>query len=59
VDGATVGYARRGEVYVAYQVLGDGPTDLLALTNGTAVSIDRDDEPHWSRFEGDWRRSPG
>jgi class 3 adenylate cyclase len=51
VDGATVGYARRGEVYVAYQVLGDGPTDLLALTNGTAVSIDRDDEPHWSRFE--------
>jgi len=51
VDGAIVGYAKRDDLHVAYQVLGDGPIDLLALTNGTSVSIDRDDEPHWSRFD--------
>jgi class 3 adenylate cyclase len=51
MEGATLGYAKRGDLHIAYQVLGDGPIDLLALTNGTAVSVDRDDEPHWTRFD--------
>jgi class 3 adenylate cyclase len=31
--------------------MGDGPVDLLAFTNGNNVWIDRDGEPHWSRFD--------
>jgi class 3 adenylate cyclase len=38
-------------VYVAYQVVGDGPIDVLGLTMGTTISVDHDDEPHWSRFD--------
>lgn len=51
MDVAEIHYAKRGDMHVGYQVLGDGPIDLLALTNGTTISIDRDDEPHWSRFD--------
>jgi class 3 adenylate cyclase/pimeloyl-ACP methyl ester carboxylesterase len=51
VDVPETRYAKRGELHVAYQVLGDGPIDLLALTNGTTISIDREDEPHWRRFD--------
>ncbi len=36
---------------MAYHVLGDGPIDLLAFNSGTNIWIDRDDEPHWSRFD--------
>ncbi len=50
-EGAIAGYAKRGDLHIAYQVFGDGPIDLLALTNGTILSIDRDDERHWTRFE--------
>jgi class 3 adenylate cyclase len=46
-----VGYAKRGDLHVAYQVQGSGPIDLLALTVGTTMSVDRDDEPHWARFD--------
>ncbi len=31
-------YALSGDLHVAYQVLGDGPVDLLMLSNGTTVS---------------------
>jgi class 3 adenylate cyclase len=51
VHAAEIGYAKRDDVYVAYQVLGDGAIDLLALNNGNNIWIDRDDEPHWSRFD--------
>jgi len=52
VDKLTTRYARNGESHVAFQVLGDGPLDLLLLPYGNMVSIDaRGDEPHWSRFE--------
>lgn len=44
-------YAKSGDRHVGYQVLGDGPIDLLALNTGCNVWIDRDDEPHWSRFD--------
>ena len=44
-------YAKRGDAHVAYQVRGDGPVDLLAFSNGTTISIDRDDEPHLRRFD--------
>jgi class 3 adenylate cyclase/pimeloyl-ACP methyl ester carboxylesterase len=38
--------------HVAYQVLGDGPVDLVCLGYGNMISIDmRDDEPHFARFE--------
>ncbi|OBJ85363.1 adenylate/guanylate cyclase domain-containing protein [Mycobacterium asiaticum] len=43
-------YARCGDVDIAYQVLGDGPTDLLLLP-GPFVPIDSvDDEPGLYRF---------
>jgi class 3 adenylate cyclase len=44
-------YAKRGDAHIAYQVVGDGPVDLLAFTNGSNVWIDRDAEPHWARFD--------
>src|SRR6187431_3272069 len=51
VDDAELRYAKRGDVHIAYQVRGDGPVDLLALNGGSNVWVDRDDEPHWSRFD--------
>jgi class 3 adenylate cyclase len=37
---------------LAYQVLGEGPLDLLCVGYGNLVSIDaRDEEPHFRRFE--------
>jgi class 3 adenylate cyclase len=44
-------YTKVGNRHIAYQVLGDGPIDLLGLNSGTAIWIDRDEEPHWSRFD--------
>jgi class 3 adenylate cyclase/pimeloyl-ACP methyl ester carboxylesterase len=46
-----VEYAKSDDRHVAYQVFGDGPIDLLGLNTGCDVWIDRDDEPHWSRFD--------
>ena len=51
MDGGQIQYAKRGDVHVAYQVLGDGPIDLLAFNNGSTIWIDRDDEPRWSAFD--------
>jgi class 3 adenylate cyclase len=47
-------YARTGDGgHVAYQVLGDGPLDLVCVGYGNVISIDmRDEEPHFRRFEG-------
>jgi pimeloyl-ACP methyl ester carboxylesterase len=43
-------YAKAGEVDVAYQVLGDGPIDLL-LYIGAIIPIDcMDEEPSLARF---------
>ncbi len=43
-------YAKSGGVDIAYQVLGDGPVDLLLFT-GWTLSIDSvDDEPSLARF---------
>ncbi|HEY7438375.1 MAG TPA: adenylate/guanylate cyclase domain-containing protein [Acidimicrobiia bacterium] len=44
-------YAKRGDLHIAYEVLGDGPIDLLAFNSGCNIWIDREDEPHWSRFD--------
>jgi class 3 adenylate cyclase/pimeloyl-ACP methyl ester carboxylesterase len=44
-------YAKAGDVDVAYQVIGDGPLDLL-LGTGFVVPIDcMDDEPAMARFQ--------
>jgi class 3 adenylate cyclase len=51
VDTAETHYAKSGDRHIGYRVLGDGPIDLLALNAGCDVWIDRDDEPHWSRFD--------
>jgi len=51
VEFGEIRYAKSGDLHVAYQVLGDGPIDVLAFNNGTTIWIDRDDEPHWSRFD--------
>jgi class 3 adenylate cyclase len=43
-------YARSGDAYIAYQVLGEGGPDLLYLSSGT-ISIDSiDEEPGFARF---------
>jgi pimeloyl-ACP methyl ester carboxylesterase/class 3 adenylate cyclase len=50
--GVETQYARSGDAYLAYQVLGDGPIDLLSAGTATMVSIDSiADEPHWDRFD--------
>ena len=49
--GAEGHYAISGDLYIRYDVIGDGPIDLLAFSNGSSVWVDRDDEPHWSRFD--------
>jgi class 3 adenylate cyclase/pimeloyl-ACP methyl ester carboxylesterase len=51
VEVGEIQYAKSGDRHVAYQVLGDGPVDLLAFNNGCTIWIDRDDEPHWTRFD--------
>jgi pimeloyl-ACP methyl ester carboxylesterase len=44
-------YARVGDAHIAYQVIGQGPLDLLELSNGTNISIDEtNEEPHWERY---------
>jgi class 3 adenylate cyclase len=46
-------YARSGDAHIAYQILGDGPLDLLYLSSGT-ISIDSiDEEPGFARFHRD------
>jgi pimeloyl-ACP methyl ester carboxylesterase len=46
-------YARSGDAHIAYQILGEGPPDLLYLSSGT-ISIDSiDDEPGFARFHRD------
>ena len=45
-------YAPSAGLYLAYQVWGDGPVDILEMNNGTNFSIDATaDEPHWLRYE--------
>ncbi len=46
-------YARSKDgVHVAFQVIGDGPLDLVTVGYGNVISIDmRDEEPHVRRFE--------
>jgi pimeloyl-ACP methyl ester carboxylesterase len=44
------GYAKCSGAHLAYSVQGDGPLDILHLTN-TTVGIDAlDEEPHASRY---------
>jgi class 3 adenylate cyclase/pimeloyl-ACP methyl ester carboxylesterase len=44
-------YAKAGEVDIAYQVLGDGPIDILLYT-GAMIPIDcMDEEPSLARFQ--------
>jgi class 3 adenylate cyclase len=51
VRGAKTQYASTSGVEIAYQVVGDGPIDLLLYT-GAAVPIDCvDDEPSMARFQ--------
>ncbi|MGH9011307.1 MAG: hypothetical protein ACRDYF_15900 [Acidimicrobiia bacterium] len=46
-------YARTSDgSYIAYQVLGGGPLDLLVSSGMSHISIDgRDEEPRWCQFE--------
>ena len=44
-------YAKCGDMDIAYQVLGDGPIDLLVLPGPLLLPIDSvDDEPSMYRF---------
>ena len=52
VDQPATCYARTEDgAHIAYQVLGEGPLDILELSNGTNISIDEtSEEPHWERY---------
>lgn len=51
VSASRTRYATTSGVDIAYQVLGDGPVDLLLL-GGYFISIEcMDDEPSWARFQ--------
>lgn len=51
VSGTRTCYAKSGDVDIAYQVLGDGPIDLLVYT-GALIPIDCvDEEPSMARFQ--------
>jgi class 3 adenylate cyclase len=51
VSGTRTCYAKSGNVDIAYQVLGDGPIDLLVYT-GALIPIDCvDEEPSMARFQ--------
>jgi len=43
-------YARNGDLHIAYQVLGDGPTDLLYLSGGVSSIDSIDDLAEFRRF---------
>ena len=52
-------YAKCGELDIAYQVLGDGPIDLLVVP-GPTIPVDTiDAEPRCTAFTGGWPRSAG
>ncbi len=45
-------YAKSGELFLGYQVWGEGPLDVLEMNNGANFSIDATvDEPHWLRYK--------
>ncbi len=44
-------YAKSGDVDIAYQVLGEGPIDLLLYTGGTIPIDCVDEEPSMARFQ--------
>jgi len=46
VDIPEVRYARNGDVAIAYQVVGDGPIDLMYLP------------PHYSNLDWQWEHPP-
>jgi len=45
----SIGYARSDEAYVAYQVVGGGPRDLLVVMDGFIPIDTMDDEPRLAR----------
>jgi class 3 adenylate cyclase len=42
-------YARSGDVYIAYQTLGDGPFDIIVIMDGFIPVDTMDDEPRLAR----------
>src|SRR5215471_11651567 len=51
-DEPSVRYAKSSDGYLAYQVLGEGPVDVLRPAAGPGISIDSiADEPRWDRFD--------
>ena len=52
MNDAPIQYAPSSDGYLAYQVLGDGPVDLLRIDEVTMTSIDSiADEPHRDHFD--------
>lgn len=48
----SIGYASSADGYLAYEIVGDGPIDLLRIDDVTMTSIDSiGDEPHRDRFD--------
>src|SRR2546421_9108119 len=47
---ATIKYAKSGDVHIAYQVTGVGPTDLLLVPDGIIPIESMAEEPSFDRF---------
>jgi pimeloyl-ACP methyl ester carboxylesterase len=43
-------YARSGDVHIAYQVVGDGPIDLVVVTGFVSHLEEAWEDPGWARF---------
>ena len=46
---AEIRYANAGDVHIAYQVLGEGPRDLVVVMDGFIPVDTMDDEPRLAR----------
>lgn len=51
VEARRTQYAKSGELHVAYQVLGEGPLDLVVLSAGMMSIDSMDEEPSFARFD--------
>jgi hypothetical protein len=52
-------YAKSGDVHIAYQVIGEGPVDLVFVPAGLRMSSWPGTIPRRRRSVAGWRRSPG
>jgi hypothetical protein len=55
VEVPDVSYARSGDVSIAYQVVGDGPPDLVLLVAGSGIEFEDRGTDELKGVPGEWR----